>query len=121
MPSGLLWKTTLESESSPHSAFQPRRPMSFYPDIITEVRGTKWVHCLSIKGESLFAETKVPNELYQKDFSTEDEFSGENAMIMGLALTKDTTRLNVYQRVGLIRWVKRYLFSGSAASTFTFI
>ena len=225
MPSGLLWKTTLENEPSPLSTFQPRRPMSyrapswswasidslisyesqrlsnlggtrpeesvssydyglfeivdselklagsnqfgpisaaslllrgcilpmqfryeqnrhelmyddgmrvligddgsiagaFYPDIITEVRGMKWVHCLSIKGETFFAQSQAPYELYQKNFSTDDEVSGENAMIMGLALLKDTTRANVYQRVGLIRWVKKSLFSGIMPSLLTLL
>lgn len=42
-------------------------------------------------------------------------------MIMGLALMKDTARPNAYQRVGLIRWVKKSLFSGIVPSTFTFL
>ncbi|KAL5331287.1 hypothetical protein ACEPPN_000817 [Leptodophora sp. 'Broadleaf-Isolate-01'] len=37
---------------------------AFYPDIITEVRDMKWVHCLSIKGESLFVESHALYELY---------------------------------------------------------
>ncbi|KAK0112659.1 hypothetical protein ONS95_014398 [Cadophora gregata] len=94
---------------------------AFYPDIITEIRDMEWIHCLSIKGESLFAERSVPYELYQKHFSTEDEVSGESAMIMGLALMKDSTKSNAYQRVGLIRWVKKSLFSGILPSTFTFL
>jgi hypothetical protein len=225
MPSSLLWKTTLESEPSLYSAFQPRRPMSYrapswswasvdslisygsqrlsntgglrpeegigsynnglfeivdseiqlatdgkfgaisaaslqlrgcilpmqfryekygndftyddgmravigedgstvgalYPDIITEVRDMKWVYCLSIKGESFFAEDQVPYGLYKRNFHTEDEILGENAMIMGLALMKDTSKSNTYRRVGLIRWMKKSLFSGIAPSLFTFL
>jgi hypothetical protein len=94
---------------------------AFYPDIITEVRDMKWVYCLSIKGESLFAQSQVPYELYQKNLSTDDEVSGENAMIMGLALMKDMTRPNAYQRVGLIRWVKKSFFSSIVPSLFTFL
>lgn len=94
---------------------------AFYPDIITEVRDMKWVYCLSIKGESFFAKSQELYKLYQKNLSTDDEFSGENAMIMGLALMKDMTRPNTYQRVGLIRWVKKSLFSGNVPDTFTLL
>lgn len=94
---------------------------AFYPDIITEARDMKWVYCLSIKGESWFTGGQVPYELYQKSFSTDDEFSGENAMVMGLGLIKDTTRPNAYQRVGLTRWVKKAIFSGIVPSLFTFL
>ena len=76
---------------------------AFYPDIITEVRDMKWVYCLSVKGESFFAENQVPYELYQKNFCTEDDILGENVMIMGLALITDTSRPNAYKRVGLMR------------------
>jgi hypothetical protein len=79
------------------------------------------VYCLSIKGESSFSAEHVPYELFPKDFSADDEVSGENAMIMGLALMKDTTRSNTYQRVGLIRCIKKSLFSGVVPSLFTFL
>jgi hypothetical protein len=74
---------------------------AFYPDIMTKVRDMKWVYCLSIKGESFFAENQVPYELYQKNFYTKDEIWGENAMIMGLALMKDASRANAYRRLRL--------------------
>jgi hypothetical protein len=224
MPSDLLWKTTLEINSSLHSAFQPRRPMSyrapswswasvdslvsyesqrlnagdprpeestdsydyglfeildsyiqlstadkfgtisvawlqlkgcilpfqfryeefgnrsaygdgmgaltgmdgsivgaFYPDIISEVRDLKLVYGLSVKGEPWGPATSVPHELYQTNFSTEDEMCGENAMVMGLALTKDPSKENAYRRVGLIRWVKKSLFSAISPSFFTLL
>jgi hypothetical protein len=94
---------------------------AFYPDIITEVRDMKWVYCVSIKGESFFAENQVPYELYQKSFYTEEGIWAENAMIMGLALMKDASRPNSYKRVGLTRWVKKSLFSGIVPSLFTFL
>lgn len=225
LPSALLWKTELESESSPHSAFQPRRPISyrapswswasvdslvsyesqrlnngggprpeetvesydyglleivdsyiqlcgadkfgaisagwlhlrgcilpfqfryeqfrdkssydksmraliavdgsiagaFYPDIISEVQDLKLVYGLRVKGEPWSSEITAPYELHQKNFSTEDEMCGENAMIMGLALTRDPSKENSYRRVGLIRWVKQTLFSGIAPSLVTFL
>jgi hypothetical protein len=94
---------------------------AFYLDIITEVRGLKWVYCLSIKGESLWAENQPRYELYQKNFTAEDEICGENAMAMVLALVKDTSRPNEYRRVGLIRWAKKSLFSGILPSLFTLL
>jgi len=45
---------------------------------------------LNIKGELFFAESQVLYELYLKNFFTDAEVSGENAMIVGLALMKDT-------------------------------
>lgn len=93
---------------------------AFYPGIITEVPDMEWVYCLSLKRESLLAQSHVPYDLYYKDFSADDELSGDNAMIMGLAFKKDTTRQNAYQRVGLIRWVKKSVFSGIMLSLFTF-
>jgi hypothetical protein len=98
-----------------------RDACAFYPDILTEVRDLEWIYCLSIRGESWSSQDQIPYHLYQQNFASEDEFQGVNAMIMGLALTKNTTRANAYQRVGLIRWMKRSLFSSIEPSLVTLL
>lgn len=81
----------------------------------------KWIYCLSIKGESFYTEKQLPYKVYQKYFHTEEETRGEDAIIMGLALMKDTGKLNTCTRVGLIRWVKKSSFLGIVPSLFTFL
>lgn len=94
---------------------------ALYPDIISEVRDLEWVYCLSIKGESFYSKTHLPSGLYEKSSYTEEETLGEDAMVMGLALMKDTSKPDTYTRVGLIRWVKKSSFLGIMPSLFTFL
>lgn len=84
---------------------------AFYPDIIIELQFVKHIFCLSLKSEPLWSVTQIPYGLYGRDFSTIENFGGENAMIMGLGLLPAPKLADTYRRAGLIRWVKKTLFT----------
>ncbi|KAL1635019.1 hypothetical protein SLS58_010471 [Diplodia intermedia] len=69
------------------------------------------VYCLCMKAEPLWAYADAPSEIHGKSFTTEDDFVGEDAMVMGFALVKDEDEENTYRRVGLVRWVKKDAFN----------
>lgn len=83
----------------------------FYPDIINELQDADQIFCISIRSEPFSSDISPPHELYGKGYSTPEEMVG-NEMIIGLALVQGPTNNDVYRRVGLMRWVKKSLFTG---------
>ncbi|KAL0264155.1 hypothetical protein SLS55_000101 [Diplodia seriata] len=82
-----------------------------YPDHNWKLPLSNRVYCLCVRAEPLWAYEDAPFEIHGKSFTTEDEFVGEDAMVMGFALVKNENDRGFYRRVGLIRWVKKDVFN----------
>lgn len=88
----------------------------FYPDIIDEVLDGDQIFCLNVRSEPSNSQISIPHVLYEKGYS---ELIG--GMVMGLGLIQDQTNKDTYRRVGLVRWVKKSLFTSIAPSMITLI
>jgi Heterokaryon incompatibility protein (HET) len=91
---------------------------AIYPDVMNELSSDTQLWCLSVRNEPIWAEVPLPYELYGLQFSERDEIGPEDTMIMGLALLQDLNTVGTFRRVGMIRWVKKSLFSGITPSDF---
>jgi hypothetical protein len=83
----------------------------FYPNTISELQDADQIFCVSIRSEPFWSDISPPRELYGKGFPTPEETVG-NEMIIGLTLVQGPTNNDVYRRVGLMRWVRKSLFTG---------
>ena len=80
---------------------------AFFPDIITEVQFLDHIYCLAIQKEVYSSVLEEPGFLHGDQAMNEEDFKSRG-LIMGLALVKHG--LDIYRRIGLIRWVKPTLF-----------
>ncbi|KAF2425565.1 HET-domain-containing protein [Tothia fuscella] len=94
---------------------------AIYHDIRDEVVAGAQLWCLSIREELYGSEIHVPHALYQRPFSDPEDLSGDNTLVMGLALRQDINMSGTFKRVGMVRWVKKSLFSQVSPSEFTLI
>lgn len=94
---------------------------AIYLDIMNEVSNYTQVWCLSVRPEPFRTAIQIPYDLYRRQFSEREDISPEDAMVMGLALQQDMNTARTFRRVGMVRWVKKSLFSGITPSDFTLI
>lgn len=91
-----------------------------FPDVLTEMQFETRIACLEIQKELYESELSPPFELYQKDWSSQEEWQDAD-LVMGLALRPVKGRKDVYQRRGLVRWLQRKVFSNVKPSELTLI
>lgn len=88
----------------------------FYPDIINEVLDADPIFCLSVRSEPSEPQISMPQELYEND--SPEQIGG---LIMGLALVQGRANRGTFQRVGLVRWVRKSIFASIEPSVITLI
>jgi hypothetical protein len=82
-----------------------------YPDIMNELQFVQDLICLEVRDEPFWTETTVPDGLHG-DPKTYDEAEKWEQMdlVMALALLPVPGEMGVYQRKGLVRWLRRDVF-----------
>ena len=86
---------------------------SLYPDIVDDFRLLRSVYVLSIRLEPYTGNTALPHNLYaETDGLIPPEEWINFDLRMGLALLRARAG-EVYRRVGLVRWLKGYIFDGT--------
>ena len=88
-------------------------------DFQTEVRRYDEIYCTSIRDEQDGAEVQMPEELGKLSYGHSRDRGERSEMIMGLGLAKigEEENMNVFKRLGLVRWVRKELFHGKVIST----
>jgi hypothetical protein len=81
-----------------------------YPDILSELQFTRTLICLEVRDEPFWTETTIPYSLFETPPDNEEAWQAMD-LVMGLALTPVPDHEGWFVRKGLIRWVKRHLFS----------
>lgn len=81
-----------------------------YPDIINELQFTRMLTCLEIRDEPFWTETILSESVFGTTCDTEEKWEDMD-LVVALALSPVPGQEGVYQRKGLIRWLRRRLFS----------
>lgn len=94
---------------------------AIYFDIMNELFNYTQVWCLSVRPKPFWSQVHIPHDLYGRQFSKREDIDPKDAMVMGLALQQDTNTVGTFRRVGMVRWVKKSIFSGSTLSDYMLI
>ena len=78
-----------------------------YPDFDEELQDADQIFCPSVRSEPSESQVSRPNDLDVKR-TLVPEVVVKNEMIMGLVFVQDAGMEDVYQRVGLMRWVIKF-------------
>lgn len=91
-----------------------------YPDIMNELQFVKEVVCLEAQDEPYWSRIHLPESVFGKTFTSEEELE-EMGLVMAIALLPVPGYHGVYQRRGLVRWLKGYLFRDKAETELTIV
>lgn len=80
-----------------------------YPDIANELQFVHDLVCLEVRDEPFWTETTMPGSLYGKTCETAEQWE-QMDLVLALALVPVSGGVGVYQRKGLLRWMKRDVF-----------
>ncbi|GAB7332147.1 hypothetical protein MBLNU13_g04021t2 [Cladosporium sp. NU13] len=91
-----------------------------YPDIINELQFTKTLICLEVRDEPFWTESTIPHSVFGVPPGEKKEWK-ELDLVMGLALLPLPGHDGQFQRKGLVRWLKRDLFTDAEKSELTIV
>jgi len=91
-----------------------------YPDIINELQFTKTLVCVEVRDEPFWTETTMPESIFGEQESKVEAWE-EMDLVMGLALLPVTGHDRHFQRKGLVRWLKRDLFTDAEMIELTIV
>jgi hypothetical protein len=93
-----------------------------YPDIMNELQFVRDLVCLEVRDEPFWTETTVPETLYGNPATYDEAEKWERMdLVLALALLPVPGKIGVYQRRGLVRWLRRDVFKHAEQTEVTIV
>lgn len=99
----------LDDEPKLLTTFEGEVAGLLYPDIVNELQFVQNLVCLEVRDEPFWTETTIPHTLYGVTYDTAEKWKQKD-LVLALALVPVPGDVGLYQRTGLVRWMRRDVF-----------